>query len=823
MNSLPFSKSTLLVVLVVAIMLCFLSATAVSQGDFFKHHPWPVVNRTTLPLPTKYAFQSPKLYTTDTHLDTAAFTYYPAELTGVVVGNAHWIDYDNDGDLDIIVSGRDSSAIPVTKIYRNDNGVFTDIHADIPGIVTERGISWGDYDNDGDFDLAITGTIDSAGTIPVSRIYRNDNGVFVDIHAPLIPLLGGVATWVDYNMDGKLDLLIAGSPDIGHTFYTKLYRNDDSTFTDSGIYIPGVWGASVDWADYDNDGDPDLLLTGYGDWGVTSGLFRNDGNVFTYVPLPFAPVNFSAVSWGDFDNDGKMDFIVSGDPIAADSTFTALYRCTGTGTFQFVPTNLPQLNGCAVAWGDYDNDGDLDLAINGWHSGSTNMTKIFRNDGNGVFTDIGADLPGTWWGSVAWGDFDNDGRLDLLISGGTTPQPYSFFYKIGGSWYPMAPITQIYHNNTSSPNQKPFAPSSMSTTMSGNTVTFTWGKGTDDRTPQSMLSYNLRVGTSPGASDIVAPSSNFTTGYRRLPNTGNSGHKLSRTFHLPQGQYYWSVQSVDNGYSGSSFAAEGTTIQIPPERWQLISVPYSHSDNQRTTLFPTAVSNAFTYNGSGYIVSNSLVGGVGYWLKFPNATFPTPLSGVVQTLVTVPVTQGWNMIGSLSTSITTAQITSQPPGLTTTQFFGYDGNYTASSTIEPGKGYWVKVSQAGTLTLSSSSMGEVTARIRIVPTDERPPLRPEGDETKQQTPLPASYSLGQNYPNPFNPSTVIQYQLPQTVHVTLTLYNILGEEVRKLVDGDESAGYKSVRLDANTFPSGIYFYKLQAGTYTSVRKMVLIK
>ncbi|HEV8539085.1 MAG TPA: VCBS repeat-containing protein, partial [Bacteroidota bacterium] len=255
------------------VMVVLSLTTARAQDDYFKHHAWPDYKQNqkfpSPPLPS----ESPRLYASDTHLDTAAFTLYPSDLTGVFAGDAVWIDYDNDGDLDVFVAGWDGTQV-VTKIYRNDDGEFTDINAELVGISPERGVAWDDFDNDGDIDLAITGGLDTTGLQPVAKIYRNDDGNFVDINAPIMPLLGGVTTWIDYNLDGKLDLLIAGSPDKGSSFYTKLYRNngddDDSTFTDSGIYFPGVWGASVDWADYDNDGDPDLLLTGYGSWGVTS-------------------------------------------------------------------------------------------------------------------------------------------------------------------------------------------------------------------------------------------------------------------------------------------------------------------------------------------------------------------------------------------------------------------------------------------------------------------------------------------------------------------------------------------------------------------------
>lgn len=91
------------------------------------------------------------------------------------------------------------------------------------------------------------------------------------------------------------------------------------------------------------------------------------------------------------------------------------------------------------------------------------------------------------------------------------------------------------------------------------------------------------------------------------------------------------------------------------------------------------------------------------------------------------------------------------------------------------------------------------------------------------TTLPVEYALNQNYPNPFNPTTTIRYQLPQAGHVTLVVYNILGQQVASLVDGQIIAGIHSVAFDANRLASGVYLYRLQAGNYVEVRKMLLIK
>ena len=266
--------------------------------------------------------------------------------------------------------------------------------------------------------------------------------------------------------------------------------------------------------------------------------------------------------------------------------------------------------------------------------------------------------------------------------------------------------------------------------------------------------------------------------------------------------------------------------------WNLVSLPVKVQNDTISRLFPTRNSNAFAYNGSGYAITNQLNIGTGYWLKFASAGSDT-LSGFPYSSDTIVVTAGWNLIGSLSSPLVSSSIMGNPPGMVTSNFFGYNGNYKISDSIYPGKGYWVKVNQPGTLILSTGGTESLeknasTVRIRIVPIDELPPPPPNEDVV--MIGRPKGFTLDQNYPNPFNPTTTLRYALPMDSKVTLKIYNLLGQVVTTLTDNVVSAGYQSAEWNANNVSSGVYFYRMKATsvgdptkTFTQVRKMVLMK
>ncbi len=184
---------------------------------------------------------------------------------------------------------------------------------------------------------------------------------------------------------------------------------------------------------------------------------------------------------------------------------------------------------------------------------------------------------------------------------------------------------------------------------------------------------------------------------------------------LPGTYYYVCVPHASVGMKGVIVVKpEGELSVAVEEGWNLLSMPFTPVDGSVSVLYPTATSPAFTYQ-SGY-QSQTVVGpGKGYWLKF-GSTQSVDLDGTAITLDTVEVGQGWNIVGSVSQPVPVASIVSDPGGLVTSSFFGYSSGYSASDTLHPGYGYWVKVSGPGSLFLQAPA-GPVPAagRIRIEP------------------------------------------------------------------------------------------------------------
>jgi hypothetical protein len=184
-----------------------------------------------------------------------------------------------------------------------------------------------------------------------------------------------------------------------------------------------------------------------------------------------------------------------------------------------------------------------------------------------------------------------------------------------------------------------------------------------------------------------------------IPDTFRSvsGLQAAQTF-------FWRVSGTNGSGTGPWSATRRFTTQgssagefsYNPD-WNLISLPFSVANGAVQSLFPAAISIAYSFEpDAGYLEQDSLLPGTGYWLKFPSDQ-TVGLSGTLRTLDTVQVQGGWTMVGTLSVPVAAAAVIQHPPGLIEGGFFGFDGSYVSVDTLQPGTAYWVKTTGPGTL------------------------------------------------------------------------------------------------------------------------------
>jgi hypothetical protein len=452
-----------------------------------------------------------------------------------------WGDLNNDSWLDVAVS------FYATILYTNGPAGLGRLSSSLP---TAQAVDWGDYDRDGFLDLLLNGVpadgIPGSG-VPFSPgfpgVYKNDGAESFALVTTNISRLFGMGQFADVNNDGALDTVLTGPLNLS-TYRGDIYLNNGTNLTVSQR-IASIDGRPPMLEDFDGDGFVDLHIYKLvnpttSDW--RDKILAQQNGVFVERVFPW---NGDLLAWSDFNNDGKPDAIV-----LTTNGAVQLYWQSSNG---FTAANAPILPNQPytrfVGVGDFDADGLNDLLIN-----SDFGVKLFRNAGNGGFQQVVTALPP--WALTRWypADYNNDGRLDLLIT-----------------WqgFQNDRVTHLYRNTMGGMNAPPEAPSNLRARNTSQGLLIEWGESGDPN-QSGGLTYNVAVGSEPGRWDILNPMS-APNGWRKIPQKGNAGWRRSKLIKgLKTGQrVYFTVQAVDNSFAGSTFASEQSIEIIGAPRLEI--------------------------------------------------------------------------------------------------------------------------------------------------------------------------------------------------------------------------------------------------------------
>lgn len=237
----------------------------------------------------------------------------------------------------------------------------------------------------------------------------------------------GMCIAADLNGDGANDVVLGGETNLFYPDQSNLCLNDGfGNFSSVPSILPALTRMHMSHGDVDDDGDIDLYMSGWFEGNWIHGLYLNDGNAnFTSLEIP----NVTATDFGtseliDLDGDGDLDLFIAGRS-SASIPITDIYLNDGFGGFTPVANTIEDIQSSAAAFGDFDNDGDIDLVVAGLNNASTRVCRTYLSTPDGFVLLANAALPGFSGGTLDLGDYDQDGDLDILYTGQRTGANYS--------------------------------------------------------------------------------------------------------------------------------------------------------------------------------------------------------------------------------------------------------------------------------------------------------------------------------------------------------------------------------------------------------------
>ncbi len=456
---------------------------------------------------------------------------------GLSEGAVSWGDYDQDGDKDVAIMGQSNTSGAVTLVYENVAGNFVNTNQNFAKLYGGD-ITWVDLNKDGYIDLVVSGF---DGTAPQTKVYINNNGVsFEPTNGYGLPqLFSTKMAWGDLDNDGDIDLAISGQ-DAEENYVFEVYYKDDTTanfIKEAQFSQQGFINGDLKIVDIDLDGDNDIIYNGQNSSGnpvsniIYNSYIRNStSNSYWYYNVPRLKNSAIEVAKLTAGQSNNLTIISSGQD---DQGTINLFMSSGNSG------GFPLLKKGDISVADFNNDGTNDILFTGENNQGVPVTELFKQTSNGNFVDAGIDLKGLRSSTSNWVDYDMDGDLDLFLTG------------VGDS----GAETLLYESEIT--NKKNTAPAKITglvpEDLGNGKIRFKWDLPEDDYA--TNLGYVLRVGTTPGGTELSNTESDLTTGVRlisKAPPIYNNFYDMQ----LDPGNYYWSVQAVDPGLKGGVFSEE---------------------------------------------------------------------------------------------------------------------------------------------------------------------------------------------------------------------------------------------------------------------------
>ncbi|MFZ5519388.1 MAG: FG-GAP-like repeat-containing protein [Candidatus Zhuqueibacterota bacterium] len=880
-----------------------------------------------------------------------------------------WGDYDGDGDDDLYVcNGSKFEDRPNFFYENNGDGMFTRI---VSGAIVEDnkrtfGSSWADYDNDGDLDLFVTNYYGG-----YNALFTNDgNGNFSLVGGKKLATKGSnntACSWVDYDNDGLLDLLATGV----YSLFV-LHNVGNGTLvpvSSSSIFNNDEESLGCGWSDFDNDRDVDLFIVNSMEHDA---IFRNEGaGIFTRVTngvIVSLPTFSNGCSWGDYDNDGNIDIFI---------TFAyghnKLYRNNGFGAFTPITkgpivTKSPAIS-TGSCWGDFDNDGNLDLFVA--NNGSNNYFYLNRGDGNftaleseAVVSDGGLSM------AACCSDVDLDGDLDLFVSNGSNHDDQNnFLYLNNGNennWINIRCIGQVSNVSAIGAKVKVMAEiqgklrwqyreiSSQTGYLSQNSLVAHFGLGAAEKIDSVVVEWpsgldqvltDISVNQHVTILETSSISSVITAEIPVVAAFAGDTILVPFNVRLPDYQHVRSAEIEVNGYFGSLSLLDVTTetsltwdagwtcqfnesdsvtsvwlaggdaiagagalfyfkFFVPTDLVGFVPISLKSAVFDQgqiqvirrsggVNVLPPIVYGDVDLNGAiqafdASLILQYLVGKVeftGQQLLNANVTIDSTVSALDATMI---LKYGVGLIPALPADsaacdapasgqifmadqeVTQGQAVQVPLVLSNGQnIFSFEGKvnfnpeYLSLREIqwpEPMDNFALQMNEAsGELKISGAgaqstmesglfanlnflvkenlAVDSILVALEYLRWNENEPVQHAAAATlyftssidEKNNDLPLTYALNQNYPNPFNQQTTIHFSLRDADRAQLIVYDERGCSVRTLVDENKSAGNYVAFWDGKnnlgeSVASGMYICVLKIGKSVLLsRRMLLIK